>query len=331
MYLPRQAYLARIVKKSSKMQTGNQKLMILLSSDTEFDPPLADETWKERSARGTLDGMPRLLELCDRYDASATFFCEAKLVERFPDPLKEVARKHEIGCHSYNHEWLGVRRAPRWIPRRRDLPVLSAEAKMVILRRAMQSIKQVMGRAPESFKAPFNSVDHVSTLSLLEQAGFDSDSSLTCYNNESFTHPLRPAPTHHVSRTDLWSPGEMRLMEVPFTIRPRPMLLHPFDVREEVMDTIGRGMKLAMESVQFQCRLDMLSGRDFSVVHVTSHPWEFSDMKPWGGDGRENIRRLEMYLDALLSSYDATFLTVSGFRELWEKKACPLHSRGQID
>ena len=79
------------------MNTGNQKLIILLSSDTEFDPPIAYETWKNRSSRATLDGMPTLLELCDRYNAPATLFCEAKLVEQLPDMFREIARERIRG------------------------------------------------------------------------------------------------------------------------------------------------------------------------------------------------------------------------------------------
>jgi hypothetical protein len=119
----------------------------------------------------------------------------------------------------------------------------------------------------------------------------------------------------------------MRLIEVPFSIRPRPMFLHPFDVREEVMDTVARGMKLALQSVELQCRIDRLSGREFSLIHVTSHPWEFSHMKVEGIDGKGNIKRLRAYLDELLSRYDTRFLTVAEFTAMYEKESCPMHSK----
>jgi peptidoglycan/xylan/chitin deacetylase (PgdA/CDA1 family) len=323
MYLPRDLWLCQVIKRSADLHPESQKLIIILSSDTEFDPPLGNETWKQRSTRGFVDGLDRFLELCDRYKAPATLFCEGKLVEQFPDIFRENAHRHEIGCHAYNHEWLGVRAPPRSIPRCREFPVLSFEAKALVLRRAIKCIENAVGRTPKAFKAPFNSVDHASTLTLLDSVGFDSDSSLPCYNNESFRHPLRPAPCRHGSKCNLWNEGAMRLIEVPFMIRPRPLFLHPFD---DVIDTAARGMKLAIESVNFQARIDMLSGRGFTLVHVTSHPWEFSETKLFGCDGRANAKRLEAFLDELSSSYDARFLTVTEFVGLWERESCHLHS-----
>jgi len=295
----------------------NRNVIIILSSDTEFDPPSHNDSWTNRRTKALLDGLPRFLELCDSYDAPATFFCEGRLVEEQPDLFRELTNKHEIGCHSYNHEWLGTRRPPRWIPLKEQLSVLPPAGKEAIIRRAAESIEGAIGMRPRSFKAPFNSVDHPSTLSLLDRVGFDSDSSLPCYNTASFTHPLHPTPCRRASAVDLWAAGDLNLIEVPFMIRPRPLFFHPFDIREEVIDTVSRSMKLALESVDVQCRIDSLSGRDFTFVQVTSHPWEFSEMGPWGGEGKANIDRLQRYLDELSRTYEVEFLTVTEFIGRW--------------
>lgn len=52
--------------------------------------------------------------------------------------------------------------------------------------------------------------------------------------------------------------------------------------------------------------------RGFSIVNVISHPWEFSDYKPWGG-GRANAEHLTRYLSELTAFYDVEFLTVHEF------------------
>lgn len=109
------------------------------------------------------------------------------------------------------------------------------------------------------------------------------------------------------------------------------MFLHPFDGREEVMDPVARGMRLAIENVKVQCKVDMLAGRYFSFVHVTSHPTEFSDMERLGVDGKENIGRLEAYFDELLSMFNAKFLTVSELVDMWESESCHLHSERNRD
>ena len=329
MYLPRNLYLSRIVKSTSNVNFGDWKLFAILSSDTEFDPPSRNATWKRRRTDGLLDGLPRLLELCDEHEAPATLFCEGKLVEEFPEMMNELGKKHEIGCHSYAHEWLGTTLPPWWIPCREEFTVLTFNEKQSILSRAAKAIEQHVGRKVRSFKAPFNSVDHPSTLRVLEQTGFDSDSSLPCYDNRSFTHPLLPTPVRHTSANDLWRAGDMRLVEVPFMIRPRPLLFHPFDIREEVVDTIPRGMALALESVDVQCRIDHLSGRAFSMIHITSHPWEFARVRPWGEKGEENAKNLRSYLANLSGLYDVEFVTVSDFKDLWEKQQCKHHPKGE--
>ena len=326
LYLPRQLWLLRILKQTAKFDVRGRKLIVLLSSDTEYDPPSGNGTWTKRSTRGLIEGLSRFLDLCDRFNIPATFFCEGKLAVELPELIHDLAKKHEVGCHSFAHEWLGTRPPPRWIQRRDELAVLSTVAKAQLLRLAAKSIEDTIGKKPRSFKAPFNSVDHPSTLALLNQIGFDTDSSLPSYNNESLLDPLQSVPPHHVSTHSLWAEGEMRLIEVPFMVRPRPLFFHPFDVREEVVDTVSRSMKLALEGVDIQCRIDWLLGKDSSVVHITSHPWEFSEIRPWGRQGQANADRLARFLNELSAVYDVEFLTVSEFTRIWEKKYCPQHS-----
>jgi peptidoglycan/xylan/chitin deacetylase (PgdA/CDA1 family) len=325
MYLPRRLWLSRLIKKSADLPIHDQRVIVILSTDTEFDPPGRGGWWKRPYDR-LLDGLPRFVNICDRHDASATFFCEAKLIEAMPDLFRALALKHEIGCHSYNHEWLGTNPPARWIRSRHDFAVLSVEEKARVLKRAAWSIQNSIGKKPTSFKAPFNSIDHPSTLVLLEQAGFNTDSSLPYYNNESFAHPLRIAEPRHLSDRVLWSEGRMHLLEVPFSTRLSPRFFHPLDFREEIRDTVAREMKLGLRSVEIQCRIDALAGRDISLVHITSHPWEFSAQKSERGDGKINARRLDNFLDQLISLYDVTFLNVSEFTNMWESEYCPIHS-----
>jgi peptidoglycan/xylan/chitin deacetylase (PgdA/CDA1 family) len=316
------------MKRTADLDVQGHKVIVILSSDTEFDPPSRGGTWKTRSTKSFHDGLPRFLELCDRYKIRSTLFCEAKLVQELPGLFRELAKTHEIGCHSYAHEWLGRKFPPKWIPVREEFEVLSDEAKKKLLQTAADAIADIIGSRPVSFKAPFNSIDDPSTLQVMARTGFKVDSSLPCYDSESFLHPLNSAPTRHVSENNLWRPGGMNLIEVPFMIRPRPLFWHPFDIREEIVDTVDRGMKLALESVEIQCRTDHLLGEKFSMIHITSHPWEFSEIKPWGGRGKANEGRLSRYIEELLSRYEVEFLAVNSFAEKWENEYCSVHSPG---
>lgn len=47
---------------------------------------------------------PWVLDMLDKYNAKATFFCIGKNVELFPDLFEEVKRRgHAVGNHSYSH------------------------------------------------------------------------------------------------------------------------------------------------------------------------------------------------------------------------------------
>jgi peptidoglycan/xylan/chitin deacetylase (PgdA/CDA1 family) len=325
-YVPRRLWLLRLTRNAANIETRGREIVVLLSSDTEFDPPTGNGNWKNRSSKCLDDGLPKFLDVCDLYGASATLFCEGKLVQDLPNLFRDLSRHHEIGCHSFAHEWLGTKPPPRWIPRRDEQMVLSTSQKTRLLTCAFESIDKTIGKKPRSFKAPFNSVDHPSTLALLNQIGFDTDSSLPSYR-KGLVNPLRLVPPHHASSRSLWIEGKIPLVEVPFMVRSKPLLFHPYDEREGVVDTVSRGMRLALQAVDIQCRIDSLLGRDVSVIHITSHPWEFSEVRPWGGHGKANANRLTAYLNALSAYYEVTFLTISEFTEMWEKEYCSLHSK----
>ena len=47
---------------------------------------------------------PQVLEILDRFEVKATFFCVGENVSRFPDVFDEVKRRgHTVGNHTFNH------------------------------------------------------------------------------------------------------------------------------------------------------------------------------------------------------------------------------------
>ena len=48
---------------------------------------------------------PKILEILDRYDAKATFFCFGNNVKKFPETFELIKKQgHSIGSHTFNHE-----------------------------------------------------------------------------------------------------------------------------------------------------------------------------------------------------------------------------------
>ena len=85
---------------------------------------------------------PIVLQLLENYDAKASFYCIGKQVKKYPELLKLISdRGHEIGNHSYSHEW--------------TIDFKSTEDWLTELKNTDQAIFKVTGKKTESFRPPF--------------------------------------------------------------------------------------------------------------------------------------------------------------------------------
>ncbi len=115
-----------------------------------------------RGEYGARVGVPRLLEMLDRYRLKATFFIPGHTVDSFPRETDMILKAgHEIGHHSYAHV---------------DPSEQSAEEERADMERAWRTLERI-GVKPLGFRSP--SADYSSvTLSLIEELGFLYDTSL---------------------------------------------------------------------------------------------------------------------------------------------------------
>lgn len=108
-------------------------------------------------------GMERILDLLERYDIRSTFFVPSWTAEHYPDVVHAaVDRGHEIGAHGYQHE---------------DFSTLDEAAERSIHERSVRILKEVAGKKPIGFRAPFW-IWSSRTLGFLRRYGFVYDSSL---------------------------------------------------------------------------------------------------------------------------------------------------------
>ena len=85
-----------------------------------------------RGEFGATTGAPRVLELCDRYDITSTWFVPGHTADNYPEVTAEVARRgHELGNHGYVHE---------------DFGSLSLEESRAVLRKGNAAIERITGR-----------------------------------------------------------------------------------------------------------------------------------------------------------------------------------------
>jgi peptidoglycan/xylan/chitin deacetylase (PgdA/CDA1 family) len=114
-------------------------------------------------AYGPLTGMPRVLDLLQRHDLRATFFCPGYTAERYPDLLRRVRDEgHEIAHHGYLHEAIAG---------------MTREQEADVLDRGLDALERVIGVRPVGYRAPMWETTYA-TAELLLDRGFDYDSSL---------------------------------------------------------------------------------------------------------------------------------------------------------
>jgi peptidoglycan-N-acetylglucosamine deacetylase len=121
------------------------------------------QTNLSRGEFGAEVGVPRLLELFDRYGITTTWCVPTHTMQTFRARVDEIVEHgHEIGAHGVYHEYV-----PKLDP--------VEERRLIELQLAVHD--KLLGRRPRGYRSPaLDITDH--TLALLVEYGFDWDSSL---------------------------------------------------------------------------------------------------------------------------------------------------------
>jgi peptidoglycan/xylan/chitin deacetylase (PgdA/CDA1 family) len=110
---------------------------------------------------GPLRGVPRLLDLYDKYDMKQTFFVPGVIAERYPETVKEIHKRgHEIGHHGYTHDPFGK---------------MGKEEEKEFIAKGIRAIQNVIGERPVGIRAHGELASH--TLKNILETGFSYDSS----------------------------------------------------------------------------------------------------------------------------------------------------------
>lgn len=136
---------------------------------------------------GIKAGIPRILELLDRYNIKATFFISAYMIENYkPQIEKIVEHGHEIGHRAWINEY------PDQIG--------NIEQEREFLEKSIHTIKSLTGAAPVGFRSPGDY--SANTLNLLKEKAFvylsnklDDDTPYLYHFDDK--KPLVEIPIHH--------------------------------------------------------------------------------------------------------------------------------------
>lgn len=108
-------------------------------------------------------GIPRLLKLFKKYHLPATWFAPGHSIETFHEQMKMIVDAgHEVGAHGYSHE---------------NPIAMSAKQEEDVLLKSIELIKDLTGKVPTGYVAPWWEFSNI-TNELLLKHGFKYDHSL---------------------------------------------------------------------------------------------------------------------------------------------------------
>jgi len=108
----------------------------------------------------------RILDVLDKCDIKATFFCTGMMAQDFPQVVKLIqSRGHEIGCHSNRHTWMNK---------------MSEDEAREDTHIAIDSLQQCIGQKILSYRAPAFSIGESNKwmFKILVNEGINNDSSV---------------------------------------------------------------------------------------------------------------------------------------------------------
>lgn len=112
------------------------------------------------------DCLDKILELLERQNIKATFFCTGAMAKDFPHIVQKIdCAGYEVGCHSYSHSWLNK---------------MSFQQCNEDISSAVKALEDCLGKKVTSFRAPAFSIgeENVWVFDVLAENGITTDSSI---------------------------------------------------------------------------------------------------------------------------------------------------------
>src|SRR5580704_12477116 len=162
---------ARVGQKlTPKSWPGNARVAVCLSFDVDNESYLlargeTSPTTLSAADFGAETGLPRILDLLDRYQVPASFFIPAVSALLHPEMIPAILKsgRHEIGVHGWIHE---------------SLVALNSESEEErLLNQAIDYLTKATGKRPVGYRAPGWAFSQY-TMPLIRRSGFLYDSSL---------------------------------------------------------------------------------------------------------------------------------------------------------
>ena len=276
----------------------------LITNDVETTSILNHKLRDKTGEYVLKQGMPRLLDLYDKYGVKATFFYTGHIAQLYPNVVRMAhERGHEVGSHGLTHE---VSKA---------FDVLSSEEQLSHLKQSKQILEDIIGNEVVSFRAPAARVDKKFPL-ILEEAGFKVDSSVSSQRLDmmfsfgalkKLNWLTAPRHAYFAQKENIFRKGKSEILEVPISAMAFPY--------------IGTFMRIAPGLNRFTRQMlyweALCNGRQFVFL---THPNEFIDEDQ---ETTEIARRGSNFISYLLGDVIRHKLKVKNLGE----KALPIYER----
>ena len=282
----------------------SKERICLITNDVETTSIL-NHKLRDKTGEYVLNqGIPRLLDLYDKYGVKATFFYTGHIAKLYPDVVRKAyERGHEVGSHGLTHE---VDQA---------FDVLSTKEQLSHLIRSKQILEDIIGDEVISFRAPAARVDK-GFPEILHEAGFKVDSSVSSQRLDmmfSFgalkkLHWLTAPRKAYFTQTDnIFKKGDSDILEAPISAFGFPYI----GTFMRIAPAVNR---LTRNALYWET---LCNGRQFVFL---THPNEFIDEDQ---ETTEIERRGSNYISYLLGDVIRHKLKVKNLGE----KALPIYDR----
>lgn len=242
-----------------------QPIDLILTVDVE-DYFMSPETipvvsWRQYEDRIEI-GLRRIIDILDKYQATATFFVLGWVAERHPEIIAEIAQRgHEIGTHTYDH---------------RQVHQLDSDDYRASLLSSLKILRDITGQPVRGHRAPVFSIQRTMywVFELMAKNGIEYDSSI--YPVQTYLYGDRSAPRfpYRIGRDRIW--------EVP----PSTVLWRGYKL------AAGGGgwmRALPLSYIKWACRRINREGYP-AILYV--HPWELDPKHPVPSVLRGKVRMI---------------------------------------
>lgn len=263
----------------------------------DFNETAKPEQWLNFESRVEVN-TDRILNLLEKKNLKATFFCLGWVAQRFPELIKKISLKHEIACHSMNHQLLQLQSRAEFV---NDL------------KEATHLLEDITGNKIISYRAPGFSLDkdHYFVFEELQKLKFEIDCSIF------------PAKRNHGGISDFEYQKPCRIVSNNFDLLELPLNTTKILSRKIVFSGGGYFRLLPYSFIKSQMKKT-------NYVMTYFHPRDFDPAQPML-KGLPFKRKLMSYsglnssyakLERLLNDFD--FVSVDQAKKLIAQSKLPV-------